>query len=668
MPSLVVSLALSTWLSLATASTAWCQDTVQQKSAEKLDFKAAPEFDEQVRWQRLNCGVRVFLNMPAKPNGNESKPREKVLVVFATPNGNSIEQSLGCVKREGLDYRYDIQHVVAQIRQLRFLDDTQGYPLAVVQSPKLAWPAFRQAEKNANAIIADIVRDASKDLGTPRVMLTCHSGGGSFLFGYIDAHEEIPATIERFVFLDANYSYSDDKRHGDKLLAWLKGNPARRLVVISYDDREITSGGKKVVGATGGTFRATDRMLARFRKDVQLDVEKLGPFVHTRGLNGQIEFFVHPNPENKILHTALVGEMNGLIHGLTLGTGLAAEKGLEAKWGTFGGPRSYANWVQKEPTAEQPATVDVPKEEKGTGSVQGKISGGERPGGTVPVPFSFDRRFELRIPQRPADAPTGTQFRDRIAALPRAERETAILKELIDGNVPDYLRRLKPLNLEATDERGGKHQGTIFVTADYLAVGTNEDFFRLPMSPVTALAIADAWSGSLITTKISDDVFRAANVRLAPHPLTKDRETVATFYEHHGLIEQARRNHEKVATMNPEPAKQGVAGPLLVAGIKKDVVLTNRMKKQANRVALYGWHQPDGQPIQLLYVGHVDTYVDYSHGIRLISGRMLVDGQEREVLEVLADPLLCGLLSNEGPLDPEVERTLREKAVVGHVK
>ena len=221
-----------------------------------------------------------------------------------------------------------------------------------MQSPKLSWPAFRQAEKNANAIIAGIVRDASQALGTQRLILSCHSGGGSFLFGYIDDHDEIPATIERFVFLDANYSYSDDKRHGDKLLAWLKGNAARRLVIIAYDDREITSGGKKVVGPTGGTFRATQRMLARFRKDLQLDEEKLGPFVHTSGLNGQIEFFVHPNPDNKILHTALVGEMNGLLEGLTVGTSFGAEMALEAKWGTFGGPRSYTKWVQKEPTVE----------------------------------------------------------------------------------------------------------------------------------------------------------------------------------------------------------------------------------------------------------------------------------------------------------------------------
>jgi hypothetical protein len=58
--------------------------------------------------------------------------------------------------------------------------------------------------------------------------------------------------------------------------------------------------------------------------------------------------FVHPNPENKILHTALVGDMNGLLHVATLGTP------HESDWGTFGGPRAYTKWIQPEPTIAPP--------------------------------------------------------------------------------------------------------------------------------------------------------------------------------------------------------------------------------------------------------------------------------------------------------------------------
>ena len=68
-------------------------------------------------------------------------------------------------------------------------------------------------------------------------------------------------------------------------------------------------------------------------------------------------------------------------------------------------------------------------------------------------------------------------------------------------------------------------------------------------------------------------------------------------------------------------------------------------------MAIYGWHYPSGKPIQPLYVGHVDWYVDYSHGIRLISRRMMVDGRPMQVADVLRDKELSPLLSNEGPIE-----------------
>ena len=123
-------------------------------------------------------------------------------------------------------------------------------------------------------------------------------------------------------------------------------------------------------------------------------------------------------------------------------------------------------------------------------------------------------------------------------------------------------------------------------------------------------------------------------------PLTKDRDAAATFYQHHQIIEGQR---------------QGKPLGLLIAGIKKDIVLTNRLKEKPRRVAIYGWHYPDGKPIQPLYVGHADSHVDYSHGIRLISQQILVDGQPMQVRDVLKDKDLSALLSNEGPIDARYE-------------
>lgn len=562
-------------------------------------FTKTAEFAEQQRWSRLPSGVRICVNAPLPlAEGN------RLLVIYATPNGNTAEQTLGCAAAEGRDWHFDIQHPAAQIRRLRELVPDEEIILAVVQAPQLSWPAFRAAEKDAGAIITGLVDSLAKDSGATRIVLTGHSGGGSFTFGCLDAWNAIPASVERIVFLDSNYSYSDDKQHGDKLLAWLRGDKTRRLVTIAYDDREITLSGKKVVSPTGGTWRASQRMLDRFVKDTPLSDDKSGPFVHRRGLAGQIEFFLHPNPDIKILHTALVGEMNGLLHGLALGTD------AEKQWGQFGGPRAYARCVQK----NEPADFTLAN--------------------------SSDSGQRLNLPPRPADALTGSAFAKQIDALPREEREAAIVKEITRGNVPESLRMLKAIEVAAIDDGGQRHTATYFAMPDYLAVGKEEDFFRIPMSPQSAMKVAAACEASLITAKISDDLWQAATVKLAPKPLTKDRDAAATFFQHHQLVEQQRKGKPLGA---------------LVAGIKKDIVLTNRLNEKPNRVAIYGWHYPDGRPIQSLFVGHVDWYVDYSHGIRLITQRMIVDGEQTTVAKILVDPVLNILLSNEGPLTAQYE-------------
>ena len=566
-------------------------------------FMDSEPFAEQVRWTRLESGVRVFLNARAILT---EKPRR--LVLFATPNGNSIEQTLGCQAGAGIDGHFQIQHVAAQIRMLRDIDNEHELILAVVQAPKLSWPAFRKENSDAAAIIREIVETLKADCRADDIVLCCHSGGGAFLWEYIATVDAIPPDISRIVFLDANYSYSDDDGHGNRLLTWLNGAESRRLVVVAYDDREVELNGKKVVEPDGGTWRASARMLNRFQLDVTLQEDDVGPFRHVSGLNGGMQFFLHRNPEHKILHTALVGEMNGVLHSLTLGTQ------LEATWGRFGGPPAYARWIQPQQFMELRADQAC-------------------------IPADAVRPA-LHCPERSPDAVVGSVFRDQIRNLPRADREAAIVRELLAGNLPDRLRSLVPVHVQTdvqTRDRGNQaHSAVIFVTSDVLAIGSDDDSFRVPVSPQNAIRVADAFRTSLITTKISDDIFAAATARVEPHPLTKDRESVDTFFEHHEIIERQLTGHQDHT---------------LVAGIKKDVVFSNALMTKPHRVALYGWQLADGSPIQNLYAGHVDWYVDYSHGIRLMLNEAVVDGQTMQVADVLRNPDHCGLLSNEGTLD-----------------
>jgi hypothetical protein len=47
---------------------------------------------------------------------------------------------------------------------------------------------------------------------------------------------------------------------------------------------------------------------------------------------------------------------------------------------------------------------------------------------------------------------------------------------------------------------------------------------------------------------------------------------------------------------------------------------------------------------------HGVRYADYSHGVRLVWHEVLVDGVRRSIYDVLADPKLAPLLSDEGAL------------------
>src|SRR3954454_20229880 len=79
-------------------------------------FTRNPYFDEQVREQRLD-DARALITAPA----NLDPHRPTLIIFYALPNGNTIEQTIGCRMRDGLDWHFDIQHIGAQTGRLREL-------------------------------------------------------------------------------------------------------------------------------------------------------------------------------------------------------------------------------------------------------------------------------------------------------------------------------------------------------------------------------------------------------------------------------------------------------------------------------------------------------------------------------------------------------------------
>ena len=230
-------------------------------------------------------------------------------------------------------------------------------------------------------------------------------------------------------------------------------------------------------------------------------------------------------------------------------------------------------------------------------------------------------------------AQTGTRFYQTVATWKWRERDSAAKAEILSGNIPTFLRKFERIQVSISDSSSGKIISAYYFAApDYLAVGTDDDWARIPLTPMAAQVIADSFYCFLPTRKMVNDIYEQAPVKLTPVPMYAFRDSSVTMWQHHLIIEGQRRGRKG-----------------LIAGIKKDVVLSGKITRDAkpDREAIYGWHKPDGKPIQPLYTGHINWWVDYSHGIRLVYRTIWVDGKPMDYTEVLKSTVLKKILCDE---------------------
>lgn len=248
------------------------------------------------------------------------------------------------------------------------------------------------------------------------------------------------------------------------------------------------------------------------------------------------------------------------------------------------------------------------------------------------------------IPLRSSADLTGSQFALYVANMNSQDREEAIMEEISKGNLPGFLRKLVPVELHSKLANGENLTATIFVTPDYLAIGSDSDFLRIPMNLHTAVTVAERFGFILPTRKMVDAIYMQSRYHLTPQPLPAGPQMRSTEYysTHNEMIENQ---------MHAMGAPLGA----LISGDKKDVVMSNRLAMYVGRIAIYGWHRGPGQPIQPLSTVHGANYADYSHGIRLISEWALVNGKLQSIRQLLQDPATAKVLSDEGPIHPNLD-------------
>lgn len=243
------------------------------------------------------------------------------------------------------------------------------------------------------------------------------------------------------------------------------------------------------------------------------------------------------------------------------------------------------------------------------------------------------RQLYLPLNKSAISKKTGEQFYIDALRMQWKQRDSFAVKEILEGNIPTFLLKLIPINVSIIDSTTRKvNRATYYVMPDYLSVGNNHNWARVPLTPMSAQLIADSLNCFLPTRKMVNDIYTNAVVKLAPVPMYIHRDSTVTMWQHHLIIEGQRKQ------------KKG-----LIAGIKKDVVISDLLLRspKTNRVAIYGWHQLNDKPIQPLYIGHVNWYVDYSHGIRLVARKVKVNGKWMDFTKVMEHPILKKLLTDE---------------------
>ena len=232
--------------------------------------------------------------------------------------------------------------------------------------------------------------------------------------------------------------------------------------------------------------------------------------------------------------------------------------------------------------------------------------------------------FSLRL----NSAPTGSQFGQMLKSTTmNQKREDLIYREVMDGNVPDFMKSFVEVKVSPTV--------SVYVMPDYVSIGSNDDYLRCPINCLTAQKIADEIGLALPTRKIVNDTWAAGTVKLIPSPKGPP-------YDSSMLSAEAIINFN----IRVEIQRKGRFG--LIVGQSKDIICSNEIAQHPGHVIIYGWIKPTGEPIQGVQWIHESTYSDYSQHIRYCSDTITVNGQYVNYYDALVDPTLYKLLSDEG--------------------
>src|SRR6186997_1459543 len=169
---------------------------------------------------------------------------------------------------------------------------------------------------------------------------------------------------------------------------------------------------------------------------------------------------------------------------------------------------------------------------------------------------------KIETPQRTSSL-TGKDFYHQAFGMKWQERDSFVVKEILAGNIPSFLKRFERIKVSIIDSVTGKTiNAEYFVSPDYLSIGTDDDWARINITQLAAQKIADSLNCFLPTRKMVDDIYKAAKIKLEPVPMFAFRDSTPTMWHHHLIVEGQRKERKG-----------------LIAGIQKDVVISGKISR-----------------------------------------------------------------------------------------
>jgi hypothetical protein len=238
----------------------------------------------------------------------------------------------------------------------------------------------------------------------------------------------------------------------------------------------------------------------------------------------------------------------------------------------------------------------------------------------------------------------GSTILKEIMAAPASSRDKMILDLLSARNIPSWSFEWRPIRVTASID-GKPYTLEYLVAPDYLSLGVDDDFFRIPLTPKVAQAFADEMDAILPSRRMVNEIYANAPGKLQPQSIAGNKATLEDWAKHEILVQQQMKAH-------------GLPGGTFLAGHKKDIVVGPGL--DGSRVAIYGWHDESGAltggkanaPIQPYSTIHDSAYTDYAHGTRLVRQKGYLNGEAVDLRELFVDPKLSILVSDQGPFKP----------------